>query len=66
LEIIAHELGHGVTSNTSKLKNIGESAALSEAFADMAGKHDEELQIDTYLQQKPPNFITTDLITTVK
>lgn len=38
LDIVAHELTHGVTSSTSKLIYRDESGALNEAFSDMMGK----------------------------
>ena len=37
LDIVAHELTHGVTDYTSKLVYQGESGALNEAFSDMIG-----------------------------
>jgi bacillolysin len=37
LDIIAHELTHGVTESTSALAPFGESGALNEAFSDIMG-----------------------------
>ena len=37
LDVVAHELTHGVTDYTSKLIYEGESGALNEAFSDMMG-----------------------------
>ncbi len=38
LDIVAHELTHGVTSSSSRLIYQGESGALNEAFSDIMGK----------------------------
>ena len=37
LDIVAHELTHGVTSSTSRLIYLNESGALNEAFSDIMG-----------------------------
>ena len=37
LDVAAHELGHGVISNTANLEYIGQSGALNESFADIFG-----------------------------
>jgi bacillolysin len=37
LDVVAHELSHGVTSYTSDLEYHGESGALNEAFSDIIG-----------------------------
>jgi Zn-dependent metalloprotease len=37
LDIVAHELTHGVTSFTSRLEYVNESGALNEAFSDIMG-----------------------------
>jgi Zn-dependent metalloprotease len=37
LDVVAHELTHGVTQFTSGLRSIGESGALNESFSDMMG-----------------------------
>ncbi|MDA3882059.1 MAG: M4 family metallopeptidase [Bacteroidales bacterium] len=37
LDVIAHELGHGVVSNTANLEYYGESGAINETFADIFG-----------------------------
>jgi bacillolysin len=37
LDVVAHELTHGVTGYTSRLEYVGESGALNEAFSDIMG-----------------------------
>ena len=37
LDVVAHELTHGITDYTSELVYQGESGALNEAFSDMVG-----------------------------
>ena len=37
LDVVAHELTHGVTDYTSRLEYVNESGALNEAFSDMMG-----------------------------
>jgi thermolysin len=37
LDIVAHELTHGVTNFTSRLEYVNESGALNEAFSDIIG-----------------------------
>ncbi|HEV7502353.1 MAG TPA: M4 family metallopeptidase [Vicinamibacteria bacterium] len=37
LDVVAHELTHGVTQFTSRLRGVGESGALNESFSDMMG-----------------------------
>lgn len=37
LDVIAHELGHGVVSTTANLEYYGQSGALNESFADIFG-----------------------------
>jgi thermolysin len=37
LDVVGHELTHGVTSFTSRLEYVNESGALNEAFSDMMG-----------------------------
>lgn len=41
LDIIGHELTHGVTGNTSNLNYQGESGALNESFSDILGTYIE-------------------------
>ena len=41
LDIIAHEISHGITSSTSKLEYRGEPGALNEAFSDIMGVYAE-------------------------
>lgn len=38
LDVAAHEITHGVTSNTSNLQYVSESGALNESFSDVFGK----------------------------
>ena len=37
LDVSAHELGHGVISNTANLEYIGQSGAINETYADIFG-----------------------------
>ena len=37
LDVVAHELTHGVTGYTSRLEYVGESGALNESFSDIMG-----------------------------
>jgi bacillolysin len=37
LDVVAHELTHGVTQFTSRLQGFGEAGALNESFSDMMG-----------------------------
>lgn len=37
LDVVAHEIGHGVVSNTAKLEYYGQSGAINETFADIFG-----------------------------
>jgi Zn-dependent metalloprotease len=37
LDVVAHELTHGVTQFTSRLRGVGEAGALNESFSDMMG-----------------------------
>ena len=37
LDIVAHEVTHGVTDNTSRLEYLGESGALNESYSDIFG-----------------------------
>jgi len=37
LDVVAHELTHGVTQFTSRLRGTGEAGALNESFSDMMG-----------------------------
>jgi bacillolysin len=46
LDVIAHELTHGVTDYTSQLEYQGEPGALNEAFSDMLGT-----SVEFYFQQ---------------
>ena len=49
LDIVAHELTHGVTNYSSQLEYVNESGALNEAFSDMMGTSVE------FFFQKPGN-----------
>jgi len=57
LDIVAHELSHGVTSYTSKLAYRNESGALNEAFSDMMGTAAE-----AYYQPKGPVYQGADYL----
>ncbi len=48
LEIIAHELTHGVTEFSAGLKYEGESGAINESISDMFGITVEQLNYDEY------------------
>lgn len=37
LDVVAHEILHGLTNNTAKLANIGEPGALNESYSDIFG-----------------------------
>lgn len=37
LDVTAHELGHGVVSNTANLEYYGQSGAINETYADIFG-----------------------------
>jgi Zn-dependent metalloprotease len=43
LDVVAHEVSHGVTEQTSNLQYRGQSGGLNEAFSDMAGKYAESV-----------------------
>ncbi len=47
LDVVAHELTHGVTDYTSKLIYSGESGALNESFSDMMG-----IAVEFYFQSQ--------------
>ncbi|PYQ99012.1 MAG: hypothetical protein DMF96_08675 [Acidobacteria bacterium] len=49
LDVVAHELTHGVTNYSSQLEYVNESGALNEAFSDMMGTSVE------FFFQKPGN-----------
>jgi bacillolysin len=52
LEIVAHELTHGVTDYTSNLIYEGESGALNEAFSDIMG-----VSVDFYQNPTTANYV---------
>jgi thermolysin len=64
LDVIAHELSHGVTDYTSQLEYQNESGALNEAFSDIMGT-----SVEYYFEkpgqgpQKGPNFLIGEDIT---
>lgn len=51
LEVLAHELGHGIISTTSQLGNSAEASALNEAFGDIFG-----IYVDYVADPKNFNF----------
>jgi len=55
LDILAHELSHGITEKYSKLIYEGESGGLNESFSDMAGKTLEAIHDGT---TETPNKIS--------
>ncbi len=64
LDIVAHELGHGVTEFTSQLIYQGESGALSEAFSDILGTGTEFFIAETgrHRTEQPDYTIGEDVI----
>jgi thermolysin len=57
LDIVAHELTHGITDYTSGLEYQGESGALNEAFSDMIGTAAE-----FYFQPRGSNALQSDYL----
>ena len=46
-DVIAHELGHGITDRYSDLYYSGQSGGINEAFSDMSGEVAELFSTDT-------------------
>ena len=57
LDIVAHELTHGVTDYTSGLEYRNESGALNEAFSDMVG-----VATEAYFQPRGTNLLQADYL----
>lgn len=57
LDVVAHELTHGITDYTSGLVYQGESGALNEAFSDMIGT-----AVEFYYQPRGSNPLQSDYL----
>lgn len=57
LDIVAHELTHGITDYTSGLEYQGESGALNEAFSDMMG-----VAVEAYFQPRGTGQLQADYL----
>jgi thermolysin len=57
LDVVAHELGHGVTDYTSGLEYQGESGALNESFSDMIGT-----AVEAYFQARGSAAMQADYL----
>lgn len=57
LDVVAHELTHGVTDFTSQLEYEGESGALNEAFSDMMGT-----AVEAFFQPRGSNLLQADYV----
>ncbi|MGE0811828.1 MAG: M4 family metallopeptidase [Vicinamibacterales bacterium] len=57
LDVVAHELTHGVTDYTSGLEYQGESGALNESFSDMMG-----VAAEFYFQPRGSNLMQADYL----
>lgn len=57
LDIVAHELTHGVTSYTSDLEYLNEAGALNEAFSDMMGT-----AVEAFFQPRGANPLQADYV----
>jgi thermolysin len=55
LDVVAHELAHGVTDYTSRLIYRNESGALNEAFSDIIGA-----SVEFYFQQAGAGYLNAD------
>ena len=64
LDIVAHELGHGLTEATSQLIYQGESGALNEAFSDILGVGTEFFIAESgrHRPEQPDYFIGEDVL----
>jgi Zn-dependent metalloprotease len=64
LDVVAHEMTHGVTAFTSNLEYLDESGALNEAFSDiMAVGHEFHFLQSGRGPQKGPNFLIGEDVT---
>ncbi len=57
LDVVAHELTHGITDYTSELEYQGESGALNEAFSDMMG-----VAVEAYFQPRGNGPLQADYL----
>ena len=57
LDVVAHELTHGITDYTSGLEYQGESGALNEAFSDMMG-----VAVEFFFQPRGGNPLQADYL----
>ena len=57
LDIVAHEMAHGVTSQTSKLVYVNESGALNESFSDIIAT-----SVEFYFQQAGSGDLQADYL----
>ncbi len=57
LDVVAHELTHGITDYTSGLEYRGESGALNEAFSDMMG-----VAVEAYFQPRGNGLLQADYL----
>lgn len=57
LDVVAHELTHGITDYTSGLEYQGESGALNEAFSDMMG-----VAVEAYFQPRGNGPLQADYL----
>ncbi|MBL8136546.1 MAG: M4 family metallopeptidase [Acidobacteria bacterium] len=57
LDVVAHELTHGITDYTSGLEYQGESGALNEAFSDMMG-----VAVEAYFQPRGTGPLQADYL----
>ena len=57
-DVVAHEMSHGVTTNTSNLEYNGESGALNESFSDIMGEGCEGY----YNANKLPDYLSGTLL----
>ena len=60
LDVVAHELTHGVTAHSSGLLSLNEAGALNEAFSDMMGT-----SVEFYTRPASANYIMGDNLTSV-
>lgn len=57
LDVVAHELTHGITDYTSGLEYQGESGALNEAFSDMMG-----VAVEAFFQPRGNGLLQADYL----
>src|SRR3954463_12581668 len=57
LDVVAHELTHGVTDFSSRLEYVNESGALHEAFSDIMGT-----SVEFFMQPAGPGLMQADYL----